>query len=50
MICVPFLKFVKDVITSWLMSSIAFFQSVLNPRTSWVTFPDTDAHIFRQIV
>ena len=39
MIWVPFLKLVKDLITSWLISSIAFFQSLLKPRTSWVTFP-----------
>ena len=42
MICVPFLKLVNDLMTSWLMSSIAFFQSLLKPRTSCVTFPDTD--------
>ena len=36
-ICVPFLKFVKDLITSWLISSIDFFQSALKPFTICVT-------------
>ena len=46
MICVPFLKLVNEVITSWLMSSIAFFQSLLKPRTSCVTFPATDQRLY----
>jgi len=50
MICVPFLKFVNDRITSWLITSIAFFQSLLKPRTSWVTFPGTHTHIPRSVV
>jgi len=44
MICVPFLKLVNDLMTSWFISSIAFFQSLLKPRTSCVTFPTTHTH------
>lgn len=39
-IWVPFLKFVKECMASWLIKSIAFFQSLLNPLTIWIIRPE----------
>lgn len=36
MMLVPFLKLVKDLMTSWLMASTDCFQLEEKPRTSWV--------------
>ena len=37
MMLVPFLKLLKERMTSWLRDSTATFQDPEKPRTNWVT-------------